>query len=243
MPTRCALCRVNDDLKNSHIIPEFLYKSMYDALHRCHLISSDSCKAEQFAQKGMREKLLCGKCELKFSQWENYANRAFVEAHGVRVTHINNRIVLQGIDYRTFKLFLLSLLWRSSVSTLAFFDEVELGPHEEKLRLALLNNDPLQPNNYPCALTAVKIDGVFFPDWHLAPSLTKYDGHHVYRLLVSGILFMFFVGSHPPPSGLGPIILNKKNEMSVTVEEIRNIPFLSDRMLKLSKARNARKKA
>jgi len=227
-------------LKSSHIIPEFFYKSMYDALHRFHLIPSDSAKPEQFVQKGMREKLLCGGCELKFSQWESYAYRTFVEAHGVHVTHFKNRILLQGIDYGKFKLFLLSLLWRTDVSTLSFFDEVDLGPHGERIRLALLKGDPLQPNNYPCVLTAVTIDGVFFPDWHVPPTLAKYDGHHVYRLLVSGVLFMFFVGSHPPPQRLGVLTLNTKNEMSVAVEEIRNIPFLSDIMLTF-KARNARK--
>jgi len=241
MPTLCALCKVNADLKNSHIIPEFFYKPIYDTLHRFHLIPSDSSKPEKFAQKGMRGRLLCGECELKFSRWENYANQAFVETHGVHVVCVKNRIVLQGIEYKTFKLFLLSLLWRMSVCTLPFFDKVELGPHEEKIRLALFNDDPLQPGNYPCALTAVKIDGVFYPDWHLSPTLIKHDGHHVYRLVVRGVLIMFFVGSHPPPSALGWIILSKKNELSVTVEEIRNISFLKSAALNLGRAINARK--
>ena len=60
--------------------------------------------------------------------------------------------------------------------------------------------------------------------------------------ILSGILFNFFVGSHPPPDALRLVLLNKSNEMAVTVEEIRKIPFLNDAMMELSRAINARKK-
>lgn len=35
----CALCRQERELKNSHIIPEFMYGSLHDEIHRFHLLS------------------------------------------------------------------------------------------------------------------------------------------------------------------------------------------------------------
>jgi len=40
----------------------------------------------------------------------------------------DNKIIIEGIDYAPFKLFLMSVLWRASVSTLEFFKLVSLGP-------------------------------------------------------------------------------------------------------------------
>lgn len=243
MTQLCALCRTNSDLKNSHIIPEFFFKPLYDSIHRFHVLPSDPAKREKHEQKGFREFLLCGTCEIKLGRWEDYAKRAFVDAEGVQITTVKNRIIFRDLDYRRFKLFQISLLWRMGVSGLSFFEDVDLGPHGEKLRTALLNEDPLEPNEYPCILTAVKIDGRHYPDLMLPPSLIKWEGHHIYRVLINSICFMFFVGTHPPPAAINFVVLNKGNEMAITIEEVRNIPFLSEAILKVSIARGIRKKA
>lgn len=242
MHARCALCKTICELRNSHILPEFLYTPIYDSLHRFHLISSDPTKPERFVQKGIREHLLCGPCELKLSKWEGYAKRAFIDAEGIQIKRVKNRLLLQGIDYKVFKLFLVSLLWRMGVSTLDIFKEVRLGPHEEKLRIAILHDDPPDPTQYACVMAGVTINGVYHADWILPPELIKWNGHHLYRLLLNGILFMFFVGKVAPPAPLGILYLNRKNEMAILVEELAKIPFLAEIVRDLGGAMDARKK-
>jgi len=75
----CALCQSESPLQNSHIIPEFFYKQLYDNIHRFHIVSNQSSKPERFGQKGFREKLLCSSCEQKIARWEKYAKEAFVD--------------------------------------------------------------------------------------------------------------------------------------------------------------------
>lgn len=168
------MCKVNGDLQNSHIIPEFFYKLIYDTKpRRFHVVSTTPSDRESFEQKALRESLLCRACEQKIGKWECYAKAAFVEAKGVTTARHKDKILFHNLDYRQFKLFQLSLLWRMGVSTLPFFKDVALGPHEERLRVALLAEDPLQPQQYPCSLVAVEMKGQLVLDWMLEPSLTK----------------------------------------------------------------------
>jgi hypothetical protein len=37
---QCKLCRLPRQLRKSHIIPEFMYTSMYDDKHRFHVVST-----------------------------------------------------------------------------------------------------------------------------------------------------------------------------------------------------------
>lgn len=134
----CALCLEESDLRQSHIIPEFMYKSLYDEINRFHVLSVIPEKSNWKEQKGLRERLLCGKCEQKLSVWERYAS--LVLKGGIPLTHRREGSIihLSGVDYKQFKLFQLSILWRASVSTLQFFEKVQLGEHAEIIRQHLL---------------------------------------------------------------------------------------------------------
>lgn len=244
MQAVCALCKKNGDIQNSHIIPEFFYRLIYDLKpRRYHIISTDPSKDESFAQKGLRERLLCRDCEQKIGRWEHYCKLAFVNGKGLRATQFDDRIILDGLDYKTFKLFQMSLLWRMGVSTLPFFDEVDLGPHEEIIRTAILNENALQTDQYACVIVAVQIGGKKITDWLTEPSLVRVDGHHVYRLVITGFLFMFFVGRHPPPAALCPLPLNHRDQVTILIREATDIPYLADYLKTLGSAINARKKS
>ncbi len=76
----CALCQLNKPLRRSHIVPEFMYKPMYDFIHRFQGLSLNVSERPQTHQKGLREELLCHDCEqLLANKYENYAATAFYE--------------------------------------------------------------------------------------------------------------------------------------------------------------------
>jgi hypothetical protein len=239
----CALCRTNGDLQNSHILPEFFYKMIYDlSPRRFRVISTEPNVAETFGQKGLRERLLCKVCEQKIGLWESYVKRSFVDAKGVRVQPQDGFVRFHDLDYKKVRLFHLSLLWRMSVSKLDFFSEVGLGPHEEKLRLALCNEDPLEPEDYPCVLIVATLDGKVTPDWITKPSKARYGHHYAYWLVISGILYIFFIGSHCLPPAIAPLLANKQNEFVVGIDEAENLPFLHETLIGFGKAISERKK-
>ena len=57
-----------------------------------------------------------------------------------------------GIDYKKFKLFLLSLIWRFSISSKMSFKGVELGEHEDHIRQMLIMDDTGDAGRYPSVL-------------------------------------------------------------------------------------------
>lgn len=244
MSTVCALCKMNGDLQNSHIIPEFFYKLVYDPNpRRFRVISAIVSEPERFEQKGFRERLLCKDCEQKLGRWESYAKKSFVDGQGLQITQQNIAVALSNLDYKLFKLFLLSLIWRMSVSTLDFFKEVRLGPYEEKIRLALINEDPLRPEQCACSMVVVQLSGKTYTDWIVEPTLARVSGRHVYSLVITGILLNFHVGKQPLQQSIAAQVLNERGEMAVPVMEMRNIPFLIKFARRFTHARDARRKA
>jgi hypothetical protein len=129
---KCALCQSESQLQDSHIIPEFLYTPLYDAIHRFHVVPTDAPKQVKFKQQGYYEKLLCSECEQKISKWEKYAKEAFSKGIGITIVQDGKIVKISNLDYHKFRLFLLSLLWRMGVSRLDFFKLIDLGDkHEE----------------------------------------------------------------------------------------------------------------
>lgn len=244
MAAVCALCKTSGELQNSHIIPEFFYKLVYDPNpRRFRVISAIVSEPERFEQKGFREPLLCKVCEQKLGRWEDYAKRAFVDGRGLQITQQKNEVILSGLKYKLFKLFLLSLLWRLSVSKLGFFKEVRLGTYEEKIRLALINDDPLLPQQYACWMIVVLVGGKAHTDWIVEPTVARVGGRHVYSLVIAGVLFNFHVGRQPLQQNIAAQVLNERGEMTVPVMEMRNIPFLINFARRFVRARDIRRKA
>ena len=63
----CKLCLCNKEIRNSHIIPEFMYQNIYDPEPKRFIaLTVNSINLEysrkKFEQKGIREYLLCGDC-------------------------------------------------------------------------------------------------------------------------------------------------------------------------------------
>ena len=192
---KCALCQQVAVLRKSHIIPEFLYGTLYDEKNRFNTFGKTGKPEVGIEQKGFRERLLCDYCEQRFSRHEGVAALFYygtVEAFAAQQSVVNYRgglkftriskdaqptmdvipelLLVEGVDYPALKLFLLSLLWRMGVSRLHFFREVELGPHESRLREMLLKNDPGEPDEYACQMCLIEADGRLTPSFggHLA---------------------------------------------------------------------------
>ena len=117
----CRLCTKNRELRKSHIIPESLYKPLYDEKHRAmHLTNttnSKNFKRGRPLQKGLREKLLCHDCEqLLNNRYEKYFKRLWFDENPLpRALRNGNSFILRNIDYHKFKLFHLSILFPDTV--------------------------------------------------------------------------------------------------------------------------------
>ena len=65
----CALCEQSAELRNSHIIPKFVFTWLRDTSPTGHLRQGSALNKR--IQDGFKQKLLCGNCEVNFSVYEN----------------------------------------------------------------------------------------------------------------------------------------------------------------------------
>ena len=155
----CSLCLQDKELiKRSHIIPDFMYQEIFDDKHRLVRFSKDNFPRHSTPPTGEYESdLLCADCDNRLlGGFESYGRQVlyggnipvqmqnFRQSDGLTFTQVT------GINYLKFKLFLLSLLWKASISKRDFFKNVQLGPYQEILRKMLLEKNPESHNAFPC---------------------------------------------------------------------------------------------
>ncbi len=194
----CRLCLQPAALRNSHIIPEFLYQPGYDKKHRLIKLEIDVPK-KQFLQKGLREALFCDSCEQLLNK--NYEEPFLKVWQQTLPRPANNpEYLIKNLPYREFKLFLLSVLWRAGVATRKPFLKVNLGDkHEAKIRSMLWNHDPGKPMEYPilCEILINPDNRMPIEGTVMSPVSKRVEGQRSYTFIFGGCAWRYVVSSHP----------------------------------------------
>jgi hypothetical protein len=163
-------------------------------------------------QKGLRESMLCLDCETKLSVWEGYARSVFAGAIQLRYGQDGTLTWLYDLDYRRFKLFLMSILWRAGVAKGPFWEHVKLGPHAEILRGMLCEERPGEPDQYGCLVWRIQLkkDPATFI---LQPTTTRVGTRRGYRFTFAGCFWAYIVASHVDPALTAELFLQPTGRM------------------------------
>jgi hypothetical protein len=224
----CRLCHKDAELCDSHIIPEFIFKPCYDDKHRMRILTTNATFQKRYRimpQKGPREKLLCKQCELKFSRWERYASQILFHKMSAQPHAYKDAFVVPGVDYGIFKLFQLSLLWRAGVSKLHDFNLVKLGPHEEKIRLMLFEENPGRCYEYGCVIMRSKGLPKEFEEVVMMPEMIKIESHRCVRFILNGFFWIYFVSSHTNRIPYPRIFMTEQGELPIGWDHNMSLKF------------------
>lgn len=201
-----------------------MYQNLFDEKHRIFevLLKTDTQLQSKTRQSGGYDKyILCGNCDNKvLGRLERYASLALYG--GIELTIESNEaqnrsryINVKGIDYQKFKLFLLSILWRSSISKLPIFKNVKLGVHENILRDKIYLNSPGDSNEYPCAIFT-HLHHPAIPNQIVAePGCFINEKQHIYIFLIGGNLFVFFTATDPDTEWVQYCTVKETGEMNI----------------------------
>lgn len=228
---KCKLCGEVKKLCNSHIIPEFFYEPLYDENHKIQRMNfnPDISVKRKYEQKGIREKLFCVDCETLLSKLEKYACDIWKNKLQNLREDFN---YLQGIDYLHFKLFLISIIWRCGVTSDKSFT-IKLGPHKERMRKMILENNPGNYNEYGCIISAMVYDNnELVEDIIQLETDFRLDGHRCYRLLFGGFIWVFYVSSHNLPKDVPKLFLQHSNSLIIPKLKLHNLEFMMKRASK-----------
>ncbi|MDD5016083.1 MAG: hypothetical protein PHW73_13485, partial [Atribacterota bacterium] len=125
---------------------------------------------------------------------------------------------ISGLDYKKFKLFLLSLLWKSHISSRPFFKRVDLGSYGEKIRHMILTGNPGKVGDFPCIVTSYRKSTL--PKEIIAePRKIKLDHFfnysYGYPFLIDGFLYIFKIIENDQTDWILEAAINENGEMKV----------------------------
>lgn len=127
-------------------------------------------------------------------------------------------INLSNINYKKIKLFYLSILWRSSISTRPFFNEIKLDNNEnEALRKMILNGDPGAVDDFPIFFMTLITDKQAPKDFIAQPQKRITSGHSTYVFIIAGMFYFFYINSKDleMPKAIVSETIKPTNEMNV----------------------------
>ena len=135
---KCKLCNTDKKLiKRSHIIPDFFYKGIYDERHKVYLANiNKEQKGVLHSSSPYEGNILCKDCDsVVIGKYENYTSGALFggglsQKNRPTVEHkIGNDglkyLDVKNLNYNQFKLCILSVIWRISISSLPLFKNME----------------------------------------------------------------------------------------------------------------------
>lgn len=235
---RCKLCGSIGPLKRSHVIPKFFLKFTLDDKGRfyyTHIFEDRIERIKRVQQLSIPfvdfdPELLCASCEGRFSKWETYCSKAFYkwkkqQPESIRFieeeTGHYEDVIRIDVDYATFRLFYLSILWRLSASNMEFCQSISLGDHEDEIRTMLLNKEPGREDKYPCILLNVHLGNYDLMDFIDVNTWEDDSGIGMVRLIAGGFCFEWYIRANHYPPVFRNFFLHDDGKLTVLSKDIR----------------------
>ena len=196
---QCKLCLKNRELKHSHIYPKWAVKNLRDKE-----TSRFATIPKSNAQDGPKEYLLCEECEAKFARREKYFRELILSrrvAGNIPVKFIlteKEKIQITPFDFQQVKYFIMSILWRSSVTSISRW-AISLGKKEEEMLRQKLNAEAtFTAEFFPTKTDLLYIDGQNDSKIFVNPQELHIEYGTVIAILICGIVFYI----HPANSNI-----------------------------------------
>jgi hypothetical protein len=236
----CKLCQLGKDLRRSHIVPEFMYQHLYDNdPKRFYTLKIDleemDKSTSRIEQKGIREYLLCDECEGKMGKYEDYAaetiyakrlgNETYITESSASPDHQYFVYYYAGFDYKSFKMFMMSILWRLLISKSFHTPEVPADTLE-KLRAALFAENPLAYDDFGCLVQVILYEeGMIAGKFILQPYVTG-ENQNIINVLIDGFMYSFYLDSKPLSDERKAVFVKPDGTMEIIGRIIFNDEFL-----------------
>lgn len=195
----CKLCGKTAELRESHIIPRSIIKDVKQKESQLHRFQDNH--PPKYSNANPTEKLFCGECEqFLSSEYEQYGTQLFKRHRNITRTPLG--ITFKEFDYQTWYLFLLSILWRASISTHADFKSIQLSKLNDFLKYCIRNRSLVISNALSIdELVIISMNRIVdrsnrIPDKALKNILmnlnaTQSHGDHVFKMIFGGFLFTY----------------------------------------------------
>jgi len=217
---QCKFCNQKPAVKKSHIVPEFMYKPVYDEKHK--LVVADK-ELEELGerQKGYYEPLLCKDCEKYFN--DNFEMPCVKFVRNIP-EHSSLDSILCFDPTPEIGLLLLSIVWRASHASGKHWQGVNLGAHQNTIKKSL-ESKIFNPSYEVWVFLVAHDNGKIEKGIVSSVQRLKANGHNLYHFIASGAQFVVKVSSHKL-NKVRPVPIQIKEKIYVQVLGIKKAPSL-----------------
>ena len=226
----CKLCNEKKKLlRRSHIIPDFMYKGLFDEKHFIAPIDLIEFKRRKLLPDGFYDSnILCENCDNKIlGKLESYASIViwggkskpdYYPKYEGNINQLNQKFLhVTNLDYTRFKLFLLSIIWRASISKHKIFNSVSLGEHEESIRKMIIENNPSSKDDYPVGMFILTQNNRGPTKMIANPIPIKKDKSLIYNFLINGLVINYKIEGQADKELYNQISIKENNTMDVYI--------------------------
>jgi hypothetical protein len=204
----CKLCLLEKVLhKESHIIPRFLIrenlKNEKGKLTPISISTKSNSINElgQISSNGYSEyNILCIECESKIGFYEDYVAKIIYTNPSIRISPIKTEVQFTNIkatairfsnvDKGKLKLFLLSIIWRCSISKISVFENVKLGTYKNKIRELIYSQNDSEPHLFPFMTLNTKENLYWTDDTLIPPIRERFKNGSYYKMVFGYFIFI-----------------------------------------------------
>lgn len=205
---KCRYCEAESKLVKAHVIPEAFFRPLREGGGTPLMVSNVVGAFPKRAPIGVYDTgILCGDCKVGFGECDGYGAEILLSKFEDRFALIERDNELFGfqsseINKSLLMRFLLSVLWRASVSSQDFYSRVRLGRFEALAKKALLSSAET-PAVFDAVLSRWSDTGQNNgAEGLLCPFQERWNGVNAYRFYLSPVVAYIKVDQRPFPDEL-----------------------------------------
>ena len=226
--TTCRLCNSSSNFINAHAIPEAFFRELRDGKKAPLLVAGAIGHFPKKAPIGVYDQqILCADCEATFSPADTYGIDVLLTRFDkffrpIRNTDITVAFQADNADTTKLLLFLISILWRASVSSHAFYNLVDLGPYEPIARNTLRTSTSSIPEAFDAVLSRWEDseDNSLPTTAMLNPHREHWEGVNAYRLYLGKVVAYVKVDNRPFAEPFSSLSLRSGSPCRIVTREL-----------------------
>jgi len=226
----CKLCNKAGALCKAHLLPKAFFRYIYPE----NKIAGNSIIKLEAGQEFLKrrrvgsydENILCSDCDnFLGSKYDEYGKKVFLDSEPQLVHTVGEGRLLQfgGVNAGRLKLFILSVLWRFSISGAEDARNVCIpNKFQKSLKDMLLRSDPGDADQFSVVITRYAYNGRIenLHKFFVAPYRARMDGVNFWRVSIpNGYSLFIKVDKRPQPKSLCKLTLSQGGAVLVLMHE------------------------
>lgn len=213
----------------SHIYPKGFYT--FEELPLVAMTTNPATRAKRIPIGIYDEELVIEEVEKSFAKLDDYAIRTFrPEATVDQLFRENGRIAVDddgsplayqiaNVDHDKLKQFFISVLWRAGATARPEFNQLDLGPHQERLRDLLVRGATPGAEEYSVVAERF-IDGDAVPVMPFFPD--RIDGVRFQIAVFGGFRFWVKCDRRKTPAPFGSMQLSPNRPLTILISRFKD---------------------